>query len=768
MESRAGNVQPGFPLRLTLPHCSNGGCTMRFLFSLVAAALAMLWAGCSSEETVPLAYVASGGNNHVAVIDLQSGRTLHKHYLGTAPWKLLYDQPRQRLWVQHWYSSSTAVLDLQQQKVIQVLPYRGPGLLDAGGERFLTLSWPGSALHSVNARTLTSEGQRVTEVNRAYALALDSSGEDIWMAQYDPMAEGPHKRYAYLVSYPLDEDSKAPARSQPTGRSPVDIVPVPGQPFMLTADRGTNGLSLINRLGDGRAVPACPAPQAVLLSPEQTRMVVLCWDRGETRFSQMVSYRTDFATRPWPVIVQEKTRRLPAGLTRGAFLPGGEHLYLLDESGGRLLDVDPVDLRTLGEIPVGDQPRDLVIVPTPLSARDRLAGAALAQRHQLEQALSVLLQPGHGFGDLSWTETTSVNSEEEAGARTLRMALLAPDRMRSESAAVTRLAAGGWSIAIGDQGRFWTTPRQELAWLIPSLPNFQFAEAVRQLAGDVPGSPFLRGGLAVDLVAQVEEEGRSYHVIGALSPEQPLSQLWIDSRSGRPAKLVERFPVYQVSGHGGESFSGLAETRYHDWSAHEGGVYLPARLQRLSAGRTQEVEISDIEVDAGLPPSRFDLARLGGLKASAAYINPARPERPQDQPGLALPILPFPGYLNNPRAPHLPYNSNPPTSGPRLAGLAAWGLHSIPVPLELQVHNLEHGGILIQYNCPRDCPQLVSRLRAFIQGRDQVLVAPYPFIETRLALTAWGRLLTLEEFDEARMEAFLKAFGGHDHHADAP
>lgn len=323
-------------------------------------------------------------------------------------------------------------------------------------------------------------------------------------------------------------------------------------------------------------------------------------------------------------------------------------------------------------------------------------------------------------------------------------------------------------MAIGDQGRFWTTPRQELAWLIPSLPNFQLDEAARQLAGDVPGSPFLRGGLAVDLVSEVEEQGHRYYLIGALSPSQPLNQLWIDAQSGRPAKLVERFPVYQSSGHGAEAFTGLAETLYLDWSRHESGVYLPARLHRTSAGRSQDVEISDIEVNAGLPPAPFDLSRLGGIEASAEYLDPVQPVGSQGQPGLAFPILPFPGYMNDPRTPHPPYNSNPPTSGPRLSGLAAWGFHRIPVPLELQVHNLEHGGILIQYNCPQDCPELVSRLQEFVEGRDQTLVAPYPFIESRLVLTAWGRLLALDEFDAARMEEFVQAYSGKDHHAPAP
>ena len=44
------------------------------------------------------------------------------------------------------------------------------------------------------------------------------------------------------------------------------------------------------------------------------------------------------------------------------------------------------------------------------------------------------------------------------------------------------------------------------------------------------------------------------------------------------------------------------------------------------------------------------------------------------------------------------YNSIPPTSGTHWAVPAEWGIYDEPVPNERQVHNLEHGGVMIQYN----------------------------------------------------------------------
>jgi hypothetical protein len=112
-----------------------------------------------------------------------------------------------------------------------------------------------------------------------------------------------------------------------------------------------------------------------------------------------------------------------------------------------------------------------------------------------------------------------------------------------------------------------------------------------------------------------------------------------------------------------------------------------------------------------------------------------------------------------------PYNSDPPTSGPHLPYVAPWGVHSEPVPKQLQVHNLEDGGVVIQYNCPNGCPELVDKLKAVVQRYDrQVLLAPYPGMQRRIALTAWTRMDAFDEFDESRIVKFISRYRGIDHH----
>ncbi len=132
-----------------------------------------------------------------------------------------------------------------------------------------------------------------------------------------------------------------------------------------------------------------------------------------------------------------------------------------------------------------------------------------------------------------------------------------------------------------------------------------------------------------------------------------------------------------------------------------------------------------------------------------------------------LPGVEFPDqgnrHLGGAQEPHEPYNSDPPTSGPHLSYVAPWGVHARPILPELQVHNLEDGGVLVQYNC--QCPELIAKLRALVERYDKyVILAPYASMKSRIALTAWTRLETLDDFHEKRITRFIDAFRGLDHH----
>ncbi len=122
-------------------------------------------------------------------------------------------------------------------------------------------------------------------------------------------------------------------------------------------------------------------------------------------------------------------------------------------------------------------------------------------------------------------------------------------------------------------------------------------------------------------------------------------------------------------------------------------------------------------------------------------------------------------HINLPTERKVEYNTDPPTSGPHFPYIAPWGIHTVPVAKELQVHNLEDGGVMVQYHCPSGCPDLVDKLKGVVNRyAEHVILAPYPGMKHRIALTAWTRIDAFDEFDEARVVRFIKTYRGIDHH----
>jgi len=116
-----------------------------------------------------------------------------------------------------------------------------------------------------------------------------------------------------------------------------------------------------------------------------------------------------------------------------------------------------------------------------------------------------------------------------------------------------------------------------------------------------------------------------------------------------------------------------------------------------------------------------------------------------------------PAHLQNPDAP-VKYNSFPPSSGPHYAQPAPWGVYPDSIKQTILVHNLEHGGIVIQYG--KDVPQAtVAELRDEYQSDPNGLVlAPLPALGNKIAFTAWTHLAECRTFDQDAFETFRDAF----------
>jgi Protein of unknown function (DUF3105) len=121
-------------------------------------------------------------------------------------------------------------------------------------------------------------------------------------------------------------------------------------------------------------------------------------------------------------------------------------------------------------------------------------------------------------------------------------------------------------------------------------------------------------------------------------------------------------------------------------------------------------------------------------------------------------------HIPTAETPHVAYNSDPPTSGPHLPHIAPWGVHTRPITKELQVHNLEDGGVVINYK-PQCADQVQAGLRTIVERyADHVVLAPYPGLDRCIALTAWTRIEKLDAVDERRIVRFIEAYRGIDHH----
>jgi Protein of unknown function (DUF3105) len=121
------------------------------------------------------------------------------------------------------------------------------------------------------------------------------------------------------------------------------------------------------------------------------------------------------------------------------------------------------------------------------------------------------------------------------------------------------------------------------------------------------------------------------------------------------------------------------------------------------------------------------------------------------------------------------YKSYPPASGPHYSvqGSAPVPWQTIASPssplLEGQyIHNLEHGGIAILYDCPSgtDCTTLTNQLENYIKnlapveptfGEVKIVMSPYSHgMQTKVALVAWDYIQFLDSYDQNAITRFYE------------
>ncbi len=205
----------------------------------------------------------------------------------------------------------------------------------------------------------------------------------------------------------------------------------------------------------------------------------------------------------------------------------------------------------------------------------------------------------------------------------------------------------------------------------------------------------------------------------------------------------------------------------------------------------------NLQSDADVHPPRNDAA--GG---------DARLDAPVHPDASCLVTIASPTIEDSPHVPigtPVTYGSNPPSSGPHYPVWAAFQEYATPVDRRYYVHDLEHGAVVLLYNCDlldagapdaspeggdagdaaaqdggdagaMTCDSLVAGLRAAMQSipddplcdpeagvRVRYVLTPDPLIPTPVAASAWGWTYTAACVDLPTLEAFAQG-----HYAQAP
>lgn len=104
----------------------------------------------------------------------------------------------------------------------------------------------------------------------------------------------------------------------------------------------------------------------------------------------------------------------------------------------------------------------------------------------------------------------------------------------------------------------------------------------------------------------------------------------------------------------------------------------------------------------------------------------------------------------------LEFGSKPPTGGDHHPCWSTWGVHSEPVEAKHLVHNLEHGGIALLYNCPDDCAEELRWLTAFTLRNELVILTEYPALDVRFGVSAWEARATSDCLDTDFVQSFYE------------
>jgi hypothetical protein len=126
------------------------------------------------------------------------------------------------------------------------------------------------------------------------------------------------------------------------------------------------------------------------------------------------------------------------------------------------------------------------------------------------------------------------------------------------------------------------------------------------------------------------------------------------------------------------------------------------------------------------------------------------------------------GQTHVPECSTVTYQTKPPSSGNHYDRWAAFKIYSNPIPEGYWVHDLEHGAVVLSYNCPDGCDADIAAATQMLNGfppdplclvndirvRRRSVMTPDPNLDVKFAASSWGYTLRANCFDADVFSSF--------------